>query len=270
VLTEAKAHGAQLAVFDTLSDVFAGNELDRQQARQFVQSGLSYFARQINGASLACGHPSLAGVSSGSGNSGSTGWPGAFRSHVYLEVPKPEKDEEPDPAAVDARVLTRKKSNWAKPGEKIEMRWKDGVFEHTPAPGGILGSIERRTADRVFVDLVDKANNEKRFVSASPTAGNFAPKAFAKRPDREGYDKADLSRAMERLFVSGAIINVPYGPPSDKTFRIVLGPSTALHGSPRHPLVGDFVQCRPSLHGPPYPLRFAGAHGAPRAHEDPA
>src|SRR5258705_3348188 len=60
-----------------------------------------------------------------------------------LEVPKPEKDEEPDPAAVDARVLTRQKSNWAKPGEKIEMRWKDGVFEHTPAPCGILGSIER-------------------------------------------------------------------------------------------------------------------------------
>ena len=41
-------------------------------------------------------HPSLAGIASGSGLSGSTGWQGAFRFHQYLKGMKPTDGDEPD------------------------------------------------------------------------------------------------------------------------------------------------------------------------------
>ena len=147
VLAEVKSFGAQLVIFDTLSDVFAGSEIDRNQARQFVQQCPALMAREIAGAVVCCAHPSLTGMNSASGNSGnsgSTAWPAAFRSHLYLEVPKAEDGEEPDAKGGDRRILTRKKSNWAKTGETLPMHWKDGVFVADQSTTGIIGSIDRQ------------------------------------------------------------------------------------------------------------------------------
>jgi RecA-family ATPase len=223
LLGEVKAFGAQLVIFDTLSDVFAGSEIDRNQARQFVQQCPALMAREIGGAGVCCAHPSLTGMNStsgNSGNSGSTAWPGAFRSHLYLEVPKAEDSEEPDTNG-DRRILTRIKSNWARKGDTLPMRWKDGVFVADPSATGIIGSIERRSCERVFLDLLDKTSAEGRHLSESPNAGNFAPRTFARRPDREGYNLADFRAAMERLFFARRIKNVPYGAASNGTSHIV-------------------------------------------------
>jgi RecA-family ATPase len=223
LLGEVKAFGAQLVIFDTLSDIFAGSEIDRNQARQFVQQCPALIAREIGGAAVCCAHPSLTGMNStsgNSGNSGSTAWPGAFRSHLYLEVPKAEDSEEPDTNG-DRRILTRIKSNWARKGDTLPMRWKDGVFLADQSATGVIGSIERRSCEQVFLDLLDKTSAEGRHVSESPNAGNFAPRTFARRPDRKGYKVADFGAAMERLFSAGWIKNVPYGAASNGTFRIV-------------------------------------------------
>jgi RecA-family ATPase len=223
LLGEVKAFGAQLVIFDTLSDVFAGSEIDRNQARQFVQQCPALIAREIGGAVVCCAHPSLTGMNSASGNSGnsgSTAWPGAFRSHLYLEVPKAEDGEEPD-ANGDHRVLTRKKSNWAKKGETLPMHWKDGVFVADQSTTGIIGSIERRSCERVFLDLLDKTKEEGRRVSDKSSAGNYAPRVFAQRLDRERYTQGDFRIAMERAFIAREIKVVPYGPASDATTHIV-------------------------------------------------
>jgi hypothetical protein len=118
-------HRAQLVILDTLTDVFGGNELNRSHARQFVQQVPARLARDCNCAAVCCAHPSLTGISSKSGNSGSTGWSGAFRSHLYLHPLDVDADELAD---IEERVLTRTKSNWARAGETVEMHWKDGVF----------------------------------------------------------------------------------------------------------------------------------------------
>jgi RecA-family ATPase len=224
VLAEVKAFGAQLVIFDTLSDVFAGSEIDRNQARQFVQQCPALIAREIGGAVVCCAHPSLTGMNSASGNSGnsgSTAWPAAFRSHLYLEVPKAADGEEPDANGGDQRVLTRKKSNWAKKGETLPMHWKDGVLVADPSATGIIGSIERSACERVFLDLLDRTSKEGPRVSQSPNSANFAPRVFALRPDREGYKLGDFRAAMERLFYARRIKNVPYGSASNATFHIV-------------------------------------------------
>jgi len=195
-------HDVQLIIVDTLADVFAGSENDRGQARVFVQTALGGLARHTEGAVLALAHPSLSGTSSGSGSSGSTGWIGTFRAHLYLSSPKPERGEAPDP---DARILTRGKANFARRGETIELRWKDGVFVATRTPMGVIGSIERRVCERVFLDLLQRITAEGRRVSHKANAANFAPTVFAGRPDRDGFRKADFRRAMENLFAAGKI-----------------------------------------------------------------
>lgn len=208
VLATAKAHGAQLIITDTLADVFAGNENDRSQARGFAQQALGRLARETQGAVITLAHPSRAGMSSGSGESGSTAWVGTFRSQLYLSTPRSDGDAEPlDP---DLRVLTRRKSNAARRNETIEMRWKDGVFVTTAPPDGIIGSIQRRTCERVFLDLLDRMTDEGQHVSHKPKAGDYAPRIFSKRPERERFAKGDFERAMHTLMAARKIIIATY------------------------------------------------------------
>jgi RecA-family ATPase len=202
-----------------LADVFSGNENDRSQARAFAQQALGRLARETQGAVIALAHPSRAGINSGSGESGSTAWIGTFRSQLYLSTPKLDEGEPPDP---NARILTRKKSNAARRDETIELRWSDGVFLPVHAPTGVLGSIERRTCERVFRDLLERTTAEGQPVSSSSRAGNFAPKLFATRPNRERFSRADFERAMQALFASRQIANVPYGRKGDERTRLAL------------------------------------------------
>jgi RecA-family ATPase len=200
-LLAAAQHGARLVVTDTLADIFTGNENDRGQARMFAQSALGYLAREINGAVVALAHPSHRGVDSGEGGSGSSGWLGAFRSQLFLATPKAEEGEPPEP---DVRMLRRVKANFARRADAIELQWRQGVFIPLHQPG-ILGSIEQRSAERVFLDLLDRISAEGRYVSDSNRAPNFAPRIFALRPDRERFTQKNFERAMQSLFASKEI-----------------------------------------------------------------
>jgi RecA-family ATPase len=203
LLAAAKEHKAKLIVTDTLADVFAGNENDRGQARAFAQQVLGLLARETQGAVIALAHPSRAGMNSGSGESGSTTWIGTFRSQLYLSTPKGAGDAEPpDP---DLRILTRRKANAARRNETIELRWNDGVFRALSPPGGIIGAIERRTCERVFLDLLTRSISEGQHVTHNSRAGSYAPRVFALRPDKERFAKTDFERAMQALFAAGSI-----------------------------------------------------------------
>jgi RecA-family ATPase len=219
LLASSIEHNAGLVITDTLADVFSGNESDRGQARMFAQSALGCIARETGAASLTLAHPSLAGSANGSTGSGSTTWKGTFRSQLYLETPNTEEGEQPDP---DVRVLRRAKANFARRDETIEIQWKAGVFVPLYATTGIISSIEKRTAERIFLDLIDQTTTENRPVSDNTRAGNYAPKLFARRPrdQRQGFKAADFARAMEVLFTQGEIINVSYGRPSEPHYRI--------------------------------------------------
>jgi RecA-family ATPase len=63
---------------DTLSRAFAGNEIDRVQVYAFAMH-MQALAMVASGSVTILSHPSLQGMSSGSGLSGSTAWHGAFR-----------------------------------------------------------------------------------------------------------------------------------------------------------------------------------------------
>jgi RecA-family ATPase len=205
LLAAAEARPVGLIATDTLADVFGGNESDRSQSRLFVQQALGQLARRTGAAVLALAHPSLTGVNSGSGASGSTSWVGTFRSHLFLSTPEGEEGEVADD---NARILTRKKTNVARRGETLELQWRDGVFVAKQAPTGIIASIERRTARRVFLELLQRTVDENQPVTSNSRSGNYAPRLFVTRPERERFKVPDFSRAMQELFASGEIKNV--------------------------------------------------------------
>lgn len=119
----ASAYKAQFIFLDTLSHVFAGNEIDRNQPHVFVRH-LRKLAIKIQGCVILTQHPSNDGMKSGTGASGSTGWNNSVRSRVYLTAaPKKGEDER-----MNERVLRLMKNNEGKRGTKIELVWDNGVF----------------------------------------------------------------------------------------------------------------------------------------------
>ncbi|WP_247991912.1 AAA family ATPase [Bradyrhizobium sp. 186] len=204
---------------DTSADVFAGNENDRAQVRQFVGM-LRKLAMQANAYIIVNSHPSLTGINSGTGLSGSTGWHNSVRARAYLTIAKTDKDEEPDPSL---RRLEFKKSNYGPIAKSVALRWDQGVYK----PVGGIGSLDRmakeQTAERLFLALLDRFNDQGRNVSEKAASKNYAPTAFAKEAEtrKHGVRKADFEGAMCRLFAASAISVQPYGSPCRGTTRLV-------------------------------------------------
>jgi AAA domain/Bifunctional DNA primase/polymerase, N-terminal len=126
-------------IIDTSADVFAGNENDRMQVRQFVGL-LRRLAIEGNCSVLLCSHPSLTGINTGTGLSGSTGWHNSVRARMFFKTATTDQGEEPDP---ELRELVFMKNNYGPIGASVLLRWKNGVFvpEHgegtiEPPPSG--------------------------------------------------------------------------------------------------------------------------------------
>jgi RecA-family ATPase len=213
----AQDFGAQLIVLDALHDLFGGNENARPQARQFINL-LRSLALDCDGAVVLTAHPSLTGLSSGSGLSGSTAWNNAVRSRLYLTRPSAE-----DGAIVDEneRVLKRVKANYARAGDRLDLMWRDGAFDHIGRPQGVFAGMAIRSAETAFLDALDALTKAGRNVSDSRNAGNYAPKAILSTTHGKGLKRHEIAAAMERLFTDGKICCQDYGRPSNPRRRIV-------------------------------------------------
>ena len=208
--TRIRDESPALVVFDTLADLFPGNENDRAQARQFIglMRGL---AIRHECAVVLLAHPSLSGLNSGSGTSGSTGWNNSVRSRLYL-TRVIQEGYEPDS---DARLLSTMKSNYGRTGGEISMRWQAGVFVAEATPTGLDRLAMGAKAERVFLALLRSFAEQGRKVNhaGGPT---YAPKVFAANPKAEGVTKAALKGAMEALLSRGTIRIGKEGPASKR------------------------------------------------------
>jgi RecA-family ATPase len=211
----AKDIRPRLIVLDTAADSFGGNENDRAQVRQFIGL-LRGMAIAANAAVLVCAHPSLTGMNSGSGLSGSTGWHNSVRARAYLHA-LPDTD----PAL---RRLDFMKSNYSAVAESITIRWANGVFK----PEARLGSLEKvaadAAADHVFLQLLERFNRQGR-AAGDRKGPSYAPALFADEPEAKvaGLNSKTLADAMRRLFTANKIHTESYGPPSRRHYRLVMG-----------------------------------------------
>lgn len=205
-----------LLVLDTLADLFPGNENDRAQARQFIGL-LRGLAIRHQCAVLLLSHPSLSGMGSGTGTSGSTAWNNSVRSRLYLERVI-QDGYEPNP---DARLLSTKKANYGRTGEQINITWKDGVFVANAIETGLDRATVSVKAERVFVKLLRQTLDQGRRVNHAG-GQTYAPKVFASMPDAEGVTKRTFGQAMERLLAARKIIIASDVPPSKRRQFLVL------------------------------------------------
>jgi hypothetical protein len=200
----------KLIVIDPSADVFGDDEINRAQVRKFV-SMLRGLAIDFDCAVLLLSHPSLTGMNSGTGTSGSTAWNNSVRSRLYLEVP----NDSPD-----VRVLKVVKANYGKTGEAISIRLNDGVYELDNGPDPVLAKVLNKSADDVFMAVFSKLTDQGQ--ALGPNIGpSYAPKKISGHPDAKGYTKIDLAGAMQRLLDTGRLRIEVTGPPSRRYTQLV-------------------------------------------------
>lgn len=196
-------NGIQHVTLDNTAHFFAGNENDRHQVAGFVNlnNGL---AVTIGGSVVMVGHPNKAGDS----YSGSTAWENQVRSRLYLEIPK--NGEEGVPIDPDMRVLRNEKANYSQRGSEVRFYWVRGAFvleeQRVDEDQDTRESAQAFHENTLFLKLLDTLSGQRRNVSHSSRAGNYAPKIMAGMPAAKGYSKAQFERAMERLFMLDQIV----------------------------------------------------------------
>jgi RecA-family ATPase len=208
---------------DTLSRAFAGSEIDRVQVYAFAMH-MQALAMVAGGSVTVLSHPSLAGIASGSGISGSTAWHGAFRFRMYLKGVKPEDGEQPD---TDLRQLEFLKNQYGSRSETVVVRYDRDRHLFLPVPG--VNSLDRvakeAQAQDVFLALLLRFTAANRNVS-DKRGTNYAPALFAQEAEarRAMLNGKMLTDAMRGLFQAGKIWNEPCGRPSRQSYRIAVKP----------------------------------------------
>ncbi|WP_287138993.1 AAA family ATPase [Mesorhizobium sp.] len=160
----------EMLILDNQADVFGGNENARALAKQFIGM-LRGLAIKHDCTVLLLGHPSLTGLASGSGMSGSTAWSNSVRSRLYLHRPDSASLEAEDE---NARILEVKKANYAAIGTRYNLKWVAGRFVRKEA---------RNPWDRVSTADLDRVRDVMR-------SGRFRVNEQA--VDWGGYAVADL------------------------------------------------------------------------------
>jgi RecA-family ATPase len=197
-----------LLIVDSVAAVFGGNQNDRGQVRTFV-SMFRRLARDAACAILLLDHPSLSGMTSGTGRAGSVDWNNAVRARLHLRSTKSYDDG-------TGRELETMKSNYGPAGEKIALRWADGCF----VPESTATDPQRAAkADQAYLDCLDACAAQRASVYPLPGRGH-APKVFAEMKEARGHSWKALADAQQRLLDAGRIHVVPFGPPSRGSRRI--------------------------------------------------
>ena len=148
---------AGLVIIDTAADVFGGNENDRNHVRQFVSRALGSIAlKDKRRGSAMCASESRRPQQRSDGRRRTPVQRAGrirSRSRLFLRTPSLDNGEVPDP---NARILQRKKANYATRNDEIKLRWRNGVIEpEAPvSPGATaFGKIDVKD---VFIGLLDE------------------------------------------------------------------------------------------------------------------
>jgi RecA-family ATPase len=128
------------------ANIFAGSENDRTQTQQFVGL-LNRLAMTANGSVVLISHPSLTGINTDTGLSGSTQWHNAVRARFYLKAIKVEAGEQPDN---DLRELVFKKNQFGPMSANIVLRYRNGLFLPEKGASGLDKLAREAKADETF------------------------------------------------------------------------------------------------------------------------
>lgn len=202
------------------ANFFAGNENDRSQVQQFI-SMLTHLAIVANGSVVLVTHPSLTGIASNSGLSGSTAWHSAVRARFFLHGVRKDDAQGGEPTT-NLREITFKKNNYGPVGESITLHWLNGLFLPVPKKSNLQQAAQDQRDDEVFLAALTRFISQGQNASAAkgPT---FAPAVLADTAEVKlaRLNGVRLKFAMDRLLEAGKIIVEMVGPPSRRRSRLV-------------------------------------------------
>lgn len=197
-----------LVIVDNVAATFTGNQNDRVMVRSYVNLWRTIARQASRPAVLLLDHPSLSGLTNGSGRGGNMDWRNAVRSALYLRTPE-DKDE----AERGIRVLETAKSNYGPTGKQVRLQWGEGGLALEHAPSSLVRLGEDAKVDEVFLRLLDKRNAQGRPVRPS-TGHGYAPAEFEKDLDANGIRAKAFMASMERLLTAKKITVITTGSPT--------------------------------------------------------
>jgi RecA-family ATPase/DNA polymerase I-like protein with 3'-5' exonuclease and polymerase domains len=200
------------------ADVFAGNEIDRSQVRQFIRM-LTRVAIVSNGGVVLITHPSLTGIATGTGLSGSTQWHNSVRARAVMGSVKASGDKAQ--RDVSLRQIEFRKNNYGPISATCFVRWQNGMFLPVEGLHSMDAAERAAKADEVFLALLRKFSEQKQTVSPNPGRSS-APARFAEHPDAQGLLAKELAAAMQRLLDAKVIEIRTWGPPSKQRQCVAL------------------------------------------------
>ncbi len=209
LLADVKAFDADLVILETAADLFAGNENARGEVRQFIANCCEVIGKEADAAVVLCAHPSVAGLRSGEGTSGTTGWNNSARSRLYLSRDFDEEGRERDQ---DCRILSRMKANFAPKNDAIDLYWRDGVFVVSDPVKDRLAITD---VDQKLVDEVARAFDAGTPWSAHHQAGHRYIVSWI-GPNLKQTQRA-AKNMLSRLITEGQIVEVQLDAHTRKT-----------------------------------------------------
>lgn len=231
-----------LVVLDSNADFFGGNEVVRSEVRWFIGQ-LRKLCHATGCTVLILSHPSVSGMATGSGLSGSTHWNNSVRARLYLTRPKGDDGAYVDD---DARTLEVLKNNRGKLGQKIDLEWRAGLFVNVDTVGtatvdGEDAPQREDKAEALFLDLLGKriAHN----INVSHTG---AAKAFSETTDAKTakVGKKQLAAARDRLIDAGKVHVYDWRNNSRTSKLLGLGPAPESH-PPTPPRTPPYTHANP-------------------------
>jgi RecA-family ATPase len=205
-----------LVIVDNVASTFAGNQNDRVNVRSYVNLFRTVARHPSSPAVLLLDHPSLSGLTTGTGRGGNMDWRNAVRSALYLYPPEDRAERDRG-----IRILETAKSNYGPSGTATQRRlqWVDGGLQLEHAPSSLHRIAKDAECDETFLRMLDERNAQGRHVSERKSS-TYAPAIFAELEGNGGFTSQAFARAMERLFQAGKIVLHEFGPPSKRRSRI--------------------------------------------------
>lgn len=217
--------GARIVIIDTVADTFGGNENIRSQVRTFVNA-LRALVLPVGGGVILNAHPSRAGLSDGSGLSGSTAWEASVRARINLTEPKKQdSDDDAEQEPTRERILKVMKSNYGPAGQRWRLLWDDGVFIRADAKS--TSQMERLDAkNKLLAAARYYVSRGFHLSSLHGTKASLTAKAV-ELPSCKDIAFSALKWAQEKLEEEGQLVPVDIGPQSRR--RRYIRPSDMVY-----------------------------------------
>lgn len=193
------------------ANVFAGNENDRSQVQQFAAM-LRRIAVASGGSVVLISHPSLAGLSTETGLSGTTQWHNAVRARMWLHGVRASEDDSKEEVA-DLRVLDFMKNQYGRPQEGLTLRWRDGMFLPEAGVASLDKMAREMRLEEVFLTILKRFWNTGRSNVSENKTSTYAPKKFVVEPEAKAIHAKvkELDAAMVRLLAAGRVKTGSHG-----------------------------------------------------------